>query len=58
MRNESIIDWEPEMDIYLGQEAEIDFKAQSYSNAYCLKDVGNTGSSHYVFAKEWLTKIQ
>jgi hypothetical protein len=59
MRQNALIDWEPEMDKFLGKEFTIETTAESrYGDAYVLKDAYLVpGTFAYVFAKEWLFKI-
>src|ERR1043165_2434176 len=57
MRNESLIDWEPEMDKFLGKKAIIEQKS-SVEGAYLL-DIGvKYGRNYYIFAEEWLKPLK
>lgn len=55
MRQDSLIDWEPEMDSYLGQESTISLvNANEIIEAYGLE----IDETQFVFAKEWLIPIK
>lgn len=57
MRNESLIDWEPEMDQYLGKETFVLEEIDNVEDAYLLKNV-KADTTYFVFAREWLTPIK
>ena len=59
MRDNALIDWEPQMDAYLGKEFIIqDVAPDAYKEAYLLKNAANTAGEHYIFAKEWFIPIK
>jgi hypothetical protein len=59
MRPTTLIDWEPEMDICLGKEFTISYRAaKKFGDAYALKNVDANQNQSYVFAKEWLIPVK
>lgn len=57
MRNDFLVDWEPPMDSYLGQEAKIDLANANNLNEVYTIDI-DTNEEQYLFAKEWLIPIK
>ncbi len=57
MRSDALIDWEPEMDAFLGQETEISYVSRRVSEGYNIKIDVQSFSRRFVFAKEWLIPI-
>ena len=59
MRQNTLIDWEPEMDKYLGKEFTIAFPAETkFGDAYALMNADKSPEQAYVFAKEWLIQVK
>lgn len=57
MRNDFLVDWEVEMDSYLGQETTISFvNPNNLENVYLL-DI-DSNEPQFLFAKEWLIPIK
>jgi hypothetical protein len=57
MRDNALIDWEIEMDAYLGKEFDISGRMTSINEAYTLENLGKTKGMLFVFAKEWLIPL-
>ena len=58
MRDNFLIDWEPEMDVFLGKETKIASITNLAEDAYTLEIDTHSSYKKFIFAKEWLLPIK
>ncbi len=58
MRNNSLIDWEPQMDGFLGRKTTIRRVLAEFEETYALDIDTHSETEDFIFAKEWLIPIE